>query len=80
MTPANLPLCPPRTDLCPACGEEHTYICGRSVLYRDPAKAEEACPDGLFVCVDCVEVFGGFMSKAYDARAVRKEHEEDPVA
>lgn len=77
MSPANLPLCPPRVDHCPACGEEHTYICGRSVLHKDPAKKEEACPDGLFVCDSCVGAFGAFMKAAYDARAVREEHEED---
>ncbi len=73
MTSANLPLCPPRVDHCAACGEEHTYICGRHVLYRDPTKEEEACPDGLFICRSCVGDFGDFMKAAYDAQAVRQE-------
>lgn len=76
-TPANPQPCPPRTDLCPACGELHTYICGRSLLERDPAKKEEACLDGLFICADCVGGFKEFVDKTYDARARRKEWEID---
>jgi hypothetical protein len=55
------------------------YACGRTVLYRDHhARREDGCPGGLFICGEGVEVSGGFMESAYDARAVRKEHEEAP--
>ncbi len=53
------------------------YACGRVVLTRDPNRQEEACPGGLSVCWDCMEEFGEFMRRAYDARARRKEWQED---
>ena len=72
----DLPLWPPRIDLCPACGEKHTYVCGRTLITRDPKQKEEACPDGHFVCRDCVDIFGDFMKAAYDAKAVRQEWDD----
>jgi hypothetical protein len=51
------------------------FQCGRVVLQRDPTKPAEACPGGLTICWDCSDEFGEFMKAAYDARAVRMEHQ-----
>lgn len=72
-SPHDRSLCPPAVHPCGACGEDHTYYCGRSVLYRNPAKKEEACPGALQICGSCVEDFQNFMKRAYDAQAVRQE-------
>lgn len=57
------------------------YECGRTVLTRDPT-GPQACPsygsDGLFMCADCEDVVKDFFKRAYDARAVRMEHREEP--
>jgi hypothetical protein len=67
MIPASPQLCPGRVY------DGEFYACGRTVLYRDPAKKEGGCPGGLFVCGSCVDDFGDFMKVAYDAQAVRQE-------
>jgi hypothetical protein len=66
---------PPSPQPCPRRAYDgEFYGCGRTVLYRDPHKhREDGYPGGLFVCVDCVEPFGEFLSAAYDAKAVREE-------
>jgi len=66
-------ICEPRTESCPACGEEHIYYCGRLLLRRDPIDPEQACPDETMLCVHCADEAGEFLQKAYDARAVRHE-------
>lgn len=71
-TPPKPQPCPPREY------SDGIYACGRTLLYRDPhARQEDGCLGGVVICGDCVEPFKDFMRKAYDARAVRKEHEED---
>ncbi len=81
--------CAPLRKLCPCCGEETLYKCGRSVLSRDPTDPAQACPSGqrgsegregptgLQICIDCVDEVGNFFQRAYDARAVRMEHKAD---
>lgn len=68
-------------DLCLPRLHNGTLVrCGRTVLERDPA-TEEAYPSygggGIFVCVDCGDIFMDFMKGAYDARAHRMEWEGD---
>ena len=69
-------------DLCePRHHEEFGWLkCGRVILERDPT-GPEACPSygggGLLVCADCFDAVTDFMERAYDARARRKEWEED---
>lgn len=57
--------------------EGRYYTCGRAVLLRDATRPEAGCPDGLVVCDRCADPFADFMRRAYDARARRKEWEED---
>jgi hypothetical protein len=65
-------LCPPRER------DGDTFLCGRTILERDPHKRrEDGCPGGLFVCEECVDDFCDFLRRAYDARAVRMEHKEE---
>ena len=65
-------LCPPRLR------KEIWYRCGLSVLERDPT-GPEACPSygggGMFVRADCMDPVADFLRRAYDARAVRMEHQ-----
>jgi hypothetical protein len=73
MSKPRLDLCEPRTELCPACGQYHTYHCGRLLLRHDPIDPEQVCPDGTMLCVHCADEVGEFLQKAYEARAVRQE-------
>lgn len=65
-------------DLCPPVLRNGTwYRCGLVVLERDPT-GPEACPSygggGMSVCHDCMDAVADFLKRAYDARAVRMEH------
>ena len=70
-------------DLCePRFYENFGFVsCGRVVNRRDPS-GPEACPSygggGLMICESCADEVAGFMKRAYDARAARMEHKEDP--
>jgi hypothetical protein len=60
----------------PHTGEYELHRCGRTLLNRDPTHQEEACLGGIVVCLDCIDVFEEFATKAYDARARRMEWED----
>jgi hypothetical protein len=71
-----LEICAPRVyDDCPVCDEEHTYVCGRTLLLRNVENKEERCPDGTFLCNDCFDVGAKFLERAYNAQAIDSEWE-----
>ncbi len=68
-------------DLCPPRFRDGDWFrCGRTVVERDPS-GPEACPSygggGMFICTDCADIVCDFLRRAYDAGAVRMEHQEE---